>query len=121
MNFGDLQIMDTAAPFRRPLARRRRYLVLSLTAILAAGGCSRSSNGRLEISGKVTLDGAPLDQGLISFNAAQGKLPSAGAVIVGGAYHMPAEKGLLPGEYKVAIDSAFGLRRFIGLKSNFMK
>jgi hypothetical protein len=106
MNFGDRQIIDTAAQFRRPLLRARMCLVLSLAAFLAAGGCSRASNGRLEISGKVTLDGAPLDQGLISFNPAKEKLPSAGAAIVAGAYHMPAEKGLLPGAYKVAIDSA---------------
>jgi hypothetical protein len=106
MRFGDRQIIDTAAQFRHPLLLARLCLAVLLAAFLAAGGCSRSSNGRLAISGKVTLDGTPLDQGLISFNPAKEKMPSAGAAIVAGAYHMPATKGLLPGMYKVAIDSA---------------
>jgi hypothetical protein len=69
-------------------------------------GCGGSSNGRLEVSGMVTLDGRPLDQGSIEFNDPNGKLPSSGAVIANGAYNLPAAKGLQPGSYKAAIDSA---------------
>jgi hypothetical protein len=76
-----------------------------LFAICASCGCG-SSNGRLEISGTVKLDGQPLDQGIISFNDAEGKKPSVEAAIQDGAFVVPAEKGPLPGKYRVAIDSA---------------
>ena len=69
-------------------------------------GCNDPSNGRLEVAGSVTLDKVPLDQGVITFYDPAGNHPSSGAAIVDGKYHLPAGKGLLPGDYKVAIDSA---------------
>jgi hypothetical protein len=80
------------------------YLLLA-TCFAAIGGCG-PSNGRLAISGTVNFDGGPLDQGIISFNDVEGKKPSAEAAIQAGAFAVPAEKGLLPGNYRVAIDSA---------------
>jgi hypothetical protein len=70
------------------------------------GGCNDSSNGRLEVAGSVTLNNVPLDQGVITFYDPAGNHPSSGAAIVDGKYLLPAGKGLLPGDYKVAIDSA---------------
>jgi hypothetical protein len=68
-------------------------------------GCGPKSD-RLAINGTVTLDGAPLDSGSIRFASAPGeKLSSAGALIQEGAYHVPQEKGLLPGTYTVEISS----------------
>ena len=86
------------------LAVRVAFVVLTMMPPLV--GCGGSSNGRLEVSGMVTLDGTPLDQGSIAFNDPNGKLPSSGAVIANGAYSLPAAKGLQPGSYQVAIDSA---------------
>jgi hypothetical protein len=74
--------------------------------VCLCGGCNDRSNGRLEVSGSVTLDKSPLDQGVITFYDPAGNHPSSGAAIVDGKYHLPAGKGLLPGDYKVAIDSA---------------
>jgi hypothetical protein len=80
-----------------------------LMGVLLLGGFSGCSDGgpsRLEISGMVTLDGEPLDQGSIDFRDTAGELPTSGAMISAGVYHIPHEKGLLPGRYQVSIDSA---------------
>jgi hypothetical protein len=74
--------------------------------VCLAGGCNDPSNGRLEVAGSVTLNRVPLDRGVITFYDPAGNHPSSGAAIVDGKYHLPAGKGLLPGDYKVAIDSA---------------
>jgi len=81
--------------------------LLAIVAMLAvAGGCGGSVDGRLPVSGAVTLDGAPLDQGVIAFHSVEATLPPVEATIAAGEYFIAAGKGLLPGNYKVAIDSA---------------
>lgn len=78
-----------------------------LLAWLAASlvGCGPRTD-RLALSGNVTLDAAPLDKGTIQFTTlGEGTLQSTGAVIQDGAYHIPAEKGLLPGTYRVELSS----------------
>lgn len=71
----------------------------------AAVGCGPKTD-RLPISGKVTLDGVPLDSGSIRFSSKPGeKLQAAGAMIHQGAYEVPAEKGLLPGVFIVQMSS----------------
>jgi hypothetical protein len=71
----------------------------------AAVGCGPKTD-RLPISGKVTLNGVPLDSGSIRFNSQPGeKLQSAGAMIHNGVYEIPAEQGLLPGIYVVEMSS----------------
>jgi hypothetical protein len=77
-----------------------------ILGLLLAAGCGKPSNGRLAISGNVTLDGAPLDQGVITFTHVDRKLPSSGGMIINGEYQIPDGKGLLPGTYNVTIDSA---------------
>lgn len=68
-------------------------------------GCGPKTD-RLPISGKVTLDGAPLDSGSIRFVSQPGdKVQAAGAMIRNGDYEIPAEKSLLPGVYVVQISS----------------
>lgn len=69
-------------------------------------GCGGPANGRLGISGRVDLDGVPLDQGVITFADVDGRLPSSGAMIAAGEFSIPDGKGLRPGNYKVAVDSA---------------
>jgi hypothetical protein len=75
-----------------------------LALALLAAGCGPKTD-RLEISGQVNLDGAPLDDGLIRFTSGGDTPMAAGAVIQDGRYEIPAEKGLLPGEYVVVIHS----------------
>lgn len=72
--------------------------------LLPAGGCSRG-DGRLAIKGAVTLDGAPVGSGVVSFlpaTAAKGSTV-AGAIVSRGRYQLPPSKGLMPGEYRVEI------------------
>lgn len=85
--------------------------VLSVVfGLLLLTGCgSKNPSGRVAISGKVTLDGAPLEQGSIKFEpmgapAATGAVNS-GAPIENGEYELPEENGLLPGKYRVSISS----------------
>ena len=80
-----------------------------LAALLLAGcGGESAYDGpeRFAVSGTVSLDGAPLDYGTISFiptdEAAQ---RVAGAEIEKGQYVIAAEFGPNAGEYKVAISS----------------
>jgi hypothetical protein len=57
------------------------------------------------VSGKVTLDGSPLNTGIITFYPKERGLPSAGAPVSAGKYVLPDGRGLMPGEYVVAIDA----------------
>ena len=82
----------------RPLAS---LLVLSLLF----SGCGPKSD-RMEVSGRVTLDGEPLDSASIRFTSLGGKLNAAGALIQDGAYLIPQEKGLPPGTYHLEISAA---------------
>jgi hypothetical protein len=78
-------------------------LGISIAAALVLGGCGARSD-RLEISGKVTLDGRPLDRGSIRFTSlGEQQAMATGAMIQNGAYFIPQEKGLLPGEYHLEI------------------
>jgi hypothetical protein len=80
-------------------------VVFFVFALIATLGCGPTTD-RLPITGKVSLDGVPLDSGSIRFTSRPGeKLQAAGAMIHNGAYEVPAEKGLLPGVYIVQISS----------------
>ena len=73
---------------------------------LAAAGCeSRSYEGpqRLPLSGKVTVDGQPLDGGTISFIPQNSDQRLSGGPILDGAYAVTEEMGANSGPYKVEI------------------
>jgi hypothetical protein len=73
--------------------------------LLSFVGCGPRSN-RLAVSGEVTLDGAPLDQGAIRLTSiGSEKLFASGAVLRDGKFLIPQEKGLPPGSYRVEISS----------------
>jgi hypothetical protein len=108
-------LMNVATNYRRIQQRTRESTLTQFAFVFGSaaaaivclcGGCNEPSNGRLEVAGSVTLNKVPLDQGVITFYDPAGNRPSSGAAIVDGKYHLPAGKGLLPGDYKVAIDSA---------------
>jgi len=67
-------------------------------------GCG-DPNGRQPVSGAVTFQGKPLDQGVIEFSSPATK---SGSPIVNGKYSVPADSGLEPGVYKVIITSGDG-------------
>lgn len=86
------------------LCAMKRHLIAAI-AVLAISGCGPKSD-RLEVTGTITLNGAPLDSGSIRFNSSAGqKLVATGAIIKDGAYQVPQAKGLPPGKYRVEINS----------------
>jgi hypothetical protein len=69
-------------------------------------GCGESDPlGRHAISGSVSLDGAPVEKGNISFHPTEKGVTSSGAVINAGKYSIAREKGLPVGEYRVTINA----------------
>jgi hypothetical protein len=61
-------------------------------------GCGGGDKGKGSVSGKVTLDGAPLQSGTISFAPADGGSASAETLIQNGEYHLevpPGEKTVI--------------------------
>lgn len=77
---------------RVSLIAGRAVLVLFVVGLFCGlSGCS--ADGMLELAGEVTLDGAPIDQGTISFFPADNKGASAEAVIAEGRYSVSLPRG----------------------------
>ena len=94
-----------------PPVRQRRPLALVLALALAGlAGCS----GQQTVTGAVTLDGAPVDGGIISFTPKDKEEGSAPAPksgpITGGKYKV----SLPPGSYRVDINWAKKTGRQVG-------
>jgi hypothetical protein len=84
--------------------RRLGLAFVILAAFGLAVGCSGSGDDlpREPVSGTVTLDGAPLDNGSISFIPTTGQ-GGGGGTITDGKFSIAREGGLVPGSYNVAI------------------
>lgn len=67
-------------------------------------GCGSSST--VPVSGQVTFDGKPIENGEIVFTPVEGTAgPTTGGSITNGKYEVPGEKGLLiGGKYRVEIN-----------------
>jgi hypothetical protein len=86
---------------------RRIGIVLSL-AVVGCGGGAGDNLPRQAVSGSVTLNDKPLEQGSITFSPAepgQQGAASAGAVIKSGSYSIARTGGPTPGKYRVSIVS----------------
>lgn len=94
-------MISTTAPRRLCLAAQCLTAVVGLSV---AGGCSGSS-GRCAVSGRVTFDEAPVDEGVIVFVPTAGSQgPSAGGEVRSGRYAIEAAGGpLAGGRYRVEI------------------
>jgi hypothetical protein len=80
-------------------------LAVALISLLFVSGCGPKSD-RHAVSGKVTLNGAALDEGEIRFASAGGeKISASGTHIANGEYQIPQEKGLRAGTYRVEISA----------------
>lgn len=73
----------------------------------AAVGCGKNpayeGEPRISLSGRVTLDGAPIDGGTISFVPQLPGKRVAGGPIVNGSYTIPENQGVHVGQYRVEI------------------
>jgi len=85
----------------------RLFLLLASHCLFFLNGCSGSANdapARAEVSGHVSYDGTPINEGTITFSPISPTTgPSAGAKIVDGAYHMPLKSGPVLGSHRVSI------------------
>ncbi|WP_165246377.1 hypothetical protein [Paludisphaera soli] len=91
----------------------RAFAWSAAAAAIFAAGCSEGSYDGLDrkaVYGKVTLDGAPLTKGAITFDPAEGQAGAVGSggAVIDGAYSIDAAQGPTPGKYKVSIRSAGG-------------
>jgi hypothetical protein len=107
---------DRITPYHRgvrPLEPRFTRLVGFICLVLcpALGGCGGADDDlpRQALSGTVTLDGQPLELGIIQFqpSSAQEPLP-AGAEIKDGTFTIARDEGPTPGNYRVFITSSGG-------------
>jgi hypothetical protein len=90
---------------RASAVAQARTTVWLASLVLAGCGSAGDNLPRQPVSGKVTLDGKPLERGTISFQPDSG-LPTAAAVaITAGQYSMARAQGLVPGAYRVLISS----------------
>jgi hypothetical protein len=100
----------------RPVVLRVVALILGSGVILAAvlsRGCSRVDfSNRQAISGSVTLDGQPLDDGAILLELARAyeSGTAVGATIRRGSFTIPRDRGPIPGTYRVRIYSSAGVQ-----------
>ncbi|MDG3004400.1 hypothetical protein [Paludisphaera mucosa] len=79
----------------------------ALTAVfIVSWGCGGGDGlPRQAVSGKVALDGQPLDSALITFTptGAGGDSTSGAAQVSGGSFSIPQAEGLIPGNYRVSL------------------
>jgi hypothetical protein len=74
--------------------------------LLTLWGCGGGDRlPRQAVSGKVTLDGQPLDSAQITFTptGTGGASTSGAAQVSGGTFSIPRGEGLIPGNYRVSI------------------
>ena len=84
------------------VAFRYHLLVVCCTLL----GCDAAGRGpeRASIHGIVTVDGVPVEEGMLQFRPTQGNTgPVTGAVVTDGEYSTPKKKGPVLGLHQVAI------------------
>jgi len=79
-----------------------------LLVSLGLVGCSDQYAGRQAVSGKVTLDGKPLKDGIVMFEGLEGQDTGGNATLKDGQYSIPREHGLKAGKYRVRITAGDG-------------
>jgi len=87
------------------MARCGRARVWLCSSVLLLGGCGNDPLGRHPISGTVTLDGAPVENGSINFQPVDQGVTSSGTAFTGGKYSLSREQGLPVGKYLVTINA----------------
>jgi hypothetical protein len=78
-----------------------------IVAVATSAGCGGGDGlPRKAISGKVTLDGQPLEDATISFQpAGGGETTSAAAQVSAGSFSVSQADGLVPGKYRVSVSA----------------
>ena len=67
-------------------------------------GCGNKGPRRAAVSGHVTVDGRPIDEGVIQFLPVEGTVgPETGGVIDNGQYDIPQNRGAVVGKSRVEL------------------
>ena len=78
--------------------------IAGFASLMLMAGCGSAGPDQHAVSGKVTLDGSPVENGTISFmSSGDGPPESAHANIVNGSYTIPADRGPQSGSFQVMI------------------
>ncbi|MCG8587262.1 MAG: hypothetical protein MI757_21365 [Pirellulales bacterium] len=78
-------------------------------ALVASLGCGNGGPQRVEVSGTVTYEGDPVEDGTIRFlPTAESRVPSAGGYIRDGRYEITAKGGVPVGTHTVRIEGYRG-------------
>lgn len=89
----------------RPTIRKNAWVLATSLCVLSCLGCGGPSGPEyVAVSGTVSIDGKPVEKGVISFVSEDGKRTAAGQ-IVDGAYEIPQQDGPSPGQQKVSINA----------------
>jgi hypothetical protein len=79
---------------------RAIFCAWAAAVCLGLGGCGQS---RQSVHGSVTIDGTPMDLGMITFVPEDTSQTSVGGKISDGKFSLDATRGPLPGKYRVEI------------------
>lgn len=85
-----------------------RALVLGLAAAVGLlAGCGGPTDGRVSVTGTVTFDGQPLQEGMITFVGSNGVAAAQGRIQNGSYSLRPSAnvEGIDPGDYRVIVQS----------------
>ncbi|MDB5306271.1 MAG: hypothetical protein JWO38_473 [Gemmataceae bacterium] len=88
----------------------RSATAATLAAVaLVVAGCSDPYGSRMEVAGTVKLKGHPIKDGaLVEFAPLENQDTGVNAVITGGAFSIPRQNGLKPGNYLVRVTAGDG-------------
>jgi hypothetical protein len=101
-------LMIEECPHMRVYARRPAVAGLVAAGLLLVAGCGEDDGigQRYRVTGTVTYNGKPLEQGTINFQTKTPEARGASGDIQGGAYSLTTRTsgdGALPGKYRVSI------------------
>lgn len=88
---------------------REKVIARATAALLLfqLAGCGGDGLPREPVSGSISVDGKPLKSGMVMFTPTDASMPTQGnGNITDGKYSIPRSAGLVPGTYKVVINSS---------------
>jgi hypothetical protein len=76
--------------------------VLPVTVLIFSAGCRSETVNTVKVTGSITIDGKPIEQGAIKFLATDGATPVGGGTITNGTYVATVP----PGKKKVLVNGS---------------
>ncbi len=93
-------LFDPQSPAYGKMARLGGICVLLATCF----GCGNKGLRRAAVAGHVTLDGQPIEEGVIQFLPVNGTVgPETGGIIAKGQYDIPQQRGPVVGKSRVEL------------------